>query len=85
MYTSKLRRVGSSVILVVPPAILEQTQMRTGSAVCLTVDDGRLIVKPEHEKKYSLHELLMQCDADAFLPAKDKAWARLSSLDKENI
>ena len=35
MYTSNLRRVGGSVMLAVPPAILEMLQMESGSAETL--------------------------------------------------
>ena len=65
MYTSNLRRVGGSVMLAVPPAILDMVQLQSGSSVSLMVESGRLIVSPEPKKKYSLQELLTQCDASA--------------------
>ena len=58
MYSSKLRRVGGSVMLAVPPAILEMLQMESGSAVSMAVESGRLIIEPSVRKKYSLQELL---------------------------
>ena len=52
MYTSNLRRVGGSVMLAVPPAILEMLQMESGSAVSMAVESGRLIIEPNVRKKY---------------------------------
>ena len=37
MYTSNLRKVGGSVMLAVPPAILDMVQLRSGSTVNLMV------------------------------------------------
>lgn len=46
MYTSNLRRVGGSVMLAVPPAILDMVQLQSGSSVSLMVESGRLIGQP---------------------------------------
>ena len=85
MYTSKLRRVGGSVMLAVPPAILGMVQLQSGSSVSLMVESGRLIVSPEPKKKYSLQELLTQCDASAPLSEADDAWTSAAPVGKELI
>ena len=46
MYTSNLRKVGGSVMLAVPPAILEMLQMESGSAVSMAGESGRLVIEP---------------------------------------
>lgn len=74
MYTSNLREVGGSVVLAMPPAILEMLQMESGSSVSMTVESGRLVIEPGGRKKYSLQELLSQCDASASLSGEDSAW-----------
>ncbi len=63
MYTGRLRKAGGSVMLAVPPAILEMPQLESGAAVSMTIESGRLVVEPGARKKYSLQELLAQCDA----------------------
>ena len=78
MYSSKLRRVGGSVMLAVPPAILEMLQMESGSAVSMAVESGRLIIEPSVRKKYSLQELLAQCD-------EDRAWTASTAAGRELI
>ena len=45
MHTTKLRRVGGSVMLAVPPALLEQLQIKAGATVGLGLDQGRLVVE----------------------------------------
>ena len=83
MYTSNLRRVGGSVMLAVPPAILEMLQMESGSAVSMAVESGRLVIEPNVRKKYSLQELLAQCDASAPLSGEDGVWTGSSSTGRE--
>jgi antitoxin ChpS len=43
MHTTNLRKVGGSVMLVVPPAFLEQLRLQAGATVGLTVDNSRLV------------------------------------------
>lgn len=85
MYTSNLRRVGGSVMLAVPPAILEMLQMESGSAVSMAVESGRLVIEPGVRKKYSLQELLAQCDASAPISSEDGTWTASTATGKELI
>lgn len=83
MYTSNLRKVGGSVMLAVPPAILELVQLQSGSTVSITVESGRLVIEPEPKKRYSLQELLAQCDPSAPLSDEDRRWTASSPVGKE--
>ncbi len=74
MHTTNLRKVGGSVMLAVPRAILDLLHLQAGSTVGLAVDNGRLVVEPAQRPRYSLEELLAQCDPSAELSAEDKAW-----------
>ena len=85
MYTANLRKVGGSVMLAVPPAILEMLQMESGASVSMAVESGRLIIEPNVRKKYSLQELLAQCDASAPLSDDDAAWTSSSAMGKELV
>lgn len=85
MYTSNLRKVGGSVMLAVPPAILDLVQLRVDSTVNLMVENGRLIVSPEPRKRYSLQELLAECDTSAPLSVEDKEWTGSGPVGKELI
>jgi len=45
MHTTNLRKVGGSVMLAVPPAILDLLQLQAGATVGVTVEGGRLVVE----------------------------------------
>ncbi|MGR9014581.1 MAG: AbrB/MazE/SpoVT family DNA-binding domain-containing protein [Gammaproteobacteria bacterium] len=74
MYTTSLRKVGGSIMMAVPPAILDMLQMRAGTMVSVDVDHGRLVVEPQLRPRYTLDELLAQCDASVPISTKDHAW-----------
>ena len=74
MHTTNLRKVGGSIMLAIPPAILDLLDLRAGATVGLAVDRGRLVIEPTLRPRYSLDELLAQCDASADLSAEDRAW-----------
>jgi antitoxin ChpS len=74
MHTTNLRRVGGSVMLAVPPAVLDMLQLRAGATVSLIVDGSRLIVEPRPRPRYTLDELLAQCDPSAELTDEDREW-----------
>ncbi len=44
MHTTNLRKVGGSVMLAVPPAILDLLHLQVGATVSVDVDDGRLVI-----------------------------------------
>jgi antitoxin ChpS len=83
MHTTNLRKVGGSVMLAVPPAILDLLHLEAGATVGLAVDRGRLVVRPQTKPKYTLDELLAQCDAHAPLSRKDRAWLDLAPAGRE--
>jgi antitoxin ChpS len=70
-------------MLVFPPAILEMVRLQLGAKVSIAVKNGRLIVAPETRKRYSLNELLAQCDASAPLPGEDAQWIASAPTGQE--
>ena len=83
MYTTNLRKVGGSIMLALPPAILDMLQLHAGTTVGLAVDHGRLVVEPTPRPHYSLDELLAQCDASAEVSAEDQAWLDSKPVGRE--
>jgi antitoxin ChpS len=65
MHTTHLRKVGGSVMLAVPPALLDLLRLEPGATVGIAVESGRLVVEPRQRRKYTLDELLAQCDSKA--------------------
>ncbi len=85
MYTTNLRKVGGSVMLAVPPALLDVLDLRSGAKVGLTVRGGRLIIDPQPRPRYTLDELLAECDPKAPRSGEDREWLDDGSVGGEWI
>lgn len=83
MHTTNLRRVGGSVMMAVPPALLEVLHLSAGSTVGLSVDNGRLVVEPKPRPRYTLDELLAQCDAQAAATTDEQEWLSAQPVGTE--
>jgi antitoxin ChpS len=85
MFTTNLRKVGGSVMMAVPPAILNVLNLGVGATVGMAVEDGRLIVGPSPRPRYTLDELLAQCDPKAERNPEDFEWLEAKPVGKEII
>jgi antitoxin ChpS len=85
MHTTNLRKVGGSIMLAVPPALLDVLQLQAGSTVGLAIDHGRLVVEPTLRPRYHLEELLSQCDPSAEFTPEELAWLDNGPLGRELI
>ena len=74
MHTTNLRKVGGSVMLAVPPALLDVLNLESGAKVGIAVESGRLVVEPRPRRRYTLQELLAQCDPKAPRTKADREW-----------
>jgi antitoxin ChpS len=74
MHTTNLRKVGGSVMLAVPPALLDILHLQPGAKVGIAVESGRLIVEPQKRRRYTLDELLAQCDPKASRAKDEQEW-----------
>jgi antitoxin ChpS len=83
MHTTNLRKVGGSVMLAVPPAFLDQLHLQAGATVGLAVNQGSLMVTPNPRLRYTLDELLAQCDASAEISTDDREWLDARPIGSE--
>ena len=74
MHTTYLRKVGGSVMLALPPALLDLLQLKVGATVSVEVADGRLVVDPQPKPSYTLEELLASSDFSQPLTQEDREW-----------
>jgi antitoxin ChpS len=74
MHTTNLRKVGGSIMLAVPPALLDILHLRPGAKVGLAVQSGRLVVEPQPRPRYTLDELLAQCNPKAPRNKEEREW-----------
>jgi antitoxin ChpS len=80
----RLRKVGGSVMVVVPPAILDELGLGSESVVDLAVRQGKLVIAPKKRRRYTLDELIAQCDPKAPFE-KDRSWVTDKSVGRELI
>ncbi|WP_208434797.1 AbrB/MazE/SpoVT family DNA-binding domain-containing protein [Bartonella taylorii] len=83
MHTTKLRKVGGSVMLSIPPALLDVLHLTENTQVGLAVDKGQLIVKPQTFPSYTLDELLAQCNPSDDFADEDMEWFGAQPVGKE--
>ena len=50
-----------------------------------TVEDGKLVAVPRKRPKYTLDELLAQCDPDAPITEEERMWMDLPPVGREII
>lgn len=85
MYKAKLRSVGGSVMFAIPKPILESLDLRPDTEVSLSISEGRLVVEPRSRPRYTLAELLAQCDPSAPRTDEEQAWLDDEPVGREII
>jgi antitoxin ChpS len=85
MLLTTLRNVGGSVMFAIPKSILEGLGLSPNTQVGLSVSDGRLIVEPHPRPRYTLAELIEQCDLSAPTTEENQAWLEAKPTGREII
>ncbi len=85
MHITNLRKVGGSIMLAVPPALLELLHLQAGAKVGLAVNNGRLVVEAQKRPRYTLDELLAKCDPKAPRRKEDREWLDAPPVGDEII
>ena len=85
MHTTNLRKVGGSVMLAVPPAILDLLKLRAGATVALSVDGERLVIAPKPLPHYTVDELLAASDYSVPQPKSEREWIDAPAVGNELI
>lgn len=85
MHLTTLRAVGGSVMFAIPKPLLDSLELAANAQVGLSVADGRLIVDPHPRPRYTLAELISQCDPSAPRTEEDRAWLDSEPAGREDI
>ena len=83
MHITHLRRVNGSVMLAVPPAFLDQLQLKAGATVSLVVDQGCLVINPFPQPRYTASELLAASDLSQAPSDAERSWVDAPALGGE--
>ncbi len=87
MTHSRMRKVGGSVMVAIPPALLDSVGLKADSPVDITVREGELVILPaqRRRRRYTLDELLAQTDPVLERTAEDEAWLNMPSVGREQL
>ena len=85
MYRSHLRKVGNSTMLAIPKPLLESLDLHENTPVGLSVADGRLVIEPLRRPKYTMAELIAECDLSAPMTEEDRVWLDDLPVGREEI
>ncbi|HLH19319.1 MAG TPA: hypothetical protein VKX45_19005 [Bryobacteraceae bacterium] len=72
-------------MLAVPPALLDVLRLEAGAKVGIAVQRGRLVVEPQRRRRYTLDELLAQCNPRARRGRKEREWVSNKAAGGELI
>jgi antitoxin ChpS len=67
MTTATLRSLGGSIVLAIPPSLLDSLHLKAGSTVDIRLENNCLTLKPAR-KRYTLDELLVGLTESDTLP-----------------
>lgn len=73
-HIARLRKVGGSVMVAIPPAALAELNLKPEADVQLSVKGGRLVIDPKPRRRYSLDELLARCRPSRRVGKEDAEW-----------
>jgi antitoxin ChpS len=85
MHTTNLRKVGGSVMLAVPPALLDVLRLSAGAKVGLAVENGRLVIEPTARPRYTMAELLAASDYSQPQPPEEREWVDAPPVGEEPL
>ena len=80
-----LKKWGNSVSLRIPSPLMRELGLIVDQEVDLKAEAGRLTIEPIRQDgpRYTLDELLAQCDPSAELTAEDREWLDAEPVGRE--
>lgn len=77
-----LRKYGNSTVAVLPPPVLKDLDLAAGQPMTLeTTPDGKIVLARKY--RYTLRELVAQCDPHAPPPADLRLWEQARPVGRE--
>ncbi|PYC24932.1 AbrB/MazE/SpoVT family DNA-binding domain-containing protein [Pseudomonas mosselii] len=80
----KIQQWGNSAAIRIPSTVLKQMRLEVGSTLSLDTAGESMVLKPVRAKpKYTLEELMAQCDLNAPEPEDMAAWNTMRPVGRE--
>lgn len=85
-HPARLRKVGGSVMVAIPPAVLDELKLKPDADVDVSVKAGRMIIDPKKARpRYTLDQLLKEARKAKNAKFKDRAWLNMPRVGREII
>lgn len=79
-----IRKIGNSAGAILPASVREKLNLKEGDSVEIEVKGGAIVLNPCYVRpKYTLGELLAQCDDAAPYPTDIVDWDKSSAVGRE--
>ena len=80
-----LRAIGGSVMVALPKPLLAHVRLGPGSVVDLSMERGKITLAPRARPRYTLQELLAQCDFRKRPRRAERVWQSAPPAGKEAL
>ncbi len=74
MHSATLRKVGGSVMVAIPPAMLNELDIKAGAEVRLEIEGANVVIKPAARKGWALAALLAASDYEMPTTDEEREW-----------
>lgn len=83
---TNIRKIGNSAGMILPAVILKKLHLSEGDEIEISENGSQIVITPNQDKpKYSLKELLAQCDLKAPMPDVVKEWDAVQPVGRESL
>ncbi len=83
---TNIRKIGNSAGLILPAVILKKLNLSEGDEIQISEKENQIVITPTKIKpKYTLKELLAQCDLNAPMPEVVKEWDDIQPIGRESL
>lgn len=79
-----IRKIGNSAGVILPSLLLKKLHLTEGDTINITDDDGRIMIESV-KPKYTLSELISQCDTQSPMPKQINEWEQLEPVGLEAL
>lgn len=84
MHTGTLRKVGGSMMIAIPPVVLDRLKLEVGATLSIDLEGDHLVLRPERPR-YTLEDLLSKCDFSQPRSQEDEEWVNSPPVGRELI
>ena len=74
---TSIKKLGNSAGILLPSVLMRALNLSVGQSVNIEMIGGNLLVKPQTARRYTLKELVAQCNPKAPMPAEVLEWENI--------